>query len=177
MEFFSFFLTHEESEAFIQLNTNIFETNIINIGILIGILLYAYKSSFVQVLNNRQEEIAKVFENAEKDVLNASNYYSQAEKGFTQSFFWLNSWKMLYEKEKIEIVNKKYNLVKSGLLESFATTENLIRNFENKSFLLLQRYIVYLTISKILRKFLLLSEGEQSKLIEVTLSKLGGFKK
>ena len=68
-------------------------------------------------------------------------------------------------------------MVKTGLQESFQTTENLIKNFENKSFLSLQRYVIYVTVSKILRKFLLLSEVEQSKLIEVTLSKLGGLKK
>ena len=175
--FFSFFLNEEEAEAFIQFNSNIFETNVINILILLGILVYANKVSFSKTLSDRQDEIIKVIENAQKDVVNASNYYYQAEKGFTQSLFWLQSWKMVYEKEKLEIVNKKYNLVKTGLQESFQTTENLIKNFENKSFLSLQRYVIYLTVSKILRKFLLLSEVEQSKLIEVTLSKLGGLKK
>lgn len=175
--FFSFFLNEEEAEAFIQFNSNIFETNVINILILLGILFYANKVSFSKTLSDRQDEIIKVIENAQKDVVNASNYYYQAEKGFTQSLFWLQSWKMVYEKEKLEIVNKKYNLVKTGLQESFQTTENLIKNFENKSFLSLQRYVIYVTVSKILRKFLLLSEVEQSKLIEVTLSKLGGLKK
>jgi len=65
--------------------------------------------------------------------------------------------------------------VKKGLIEIFDTTENLITNFEKKSFLTLQRYIIYVTVSKILRKFLLLSDVEKSKLIEVTINKLGGF--
>ena len=38
---FSFFLNNEES--FIEFNTNILETNIINIFLLIGLLLYANK--------------------------------------------------------------------------------------------------------------------------------------
>jgi hypothetical protein len=37
--------------------------------------------------------------------------------------------------------------------------------------------MIFVTASKILRKFLFLSEAEQSKLIEVTISKLGGVKK
>lgn len=171
----SFFLTHDE--PFIQLNPNILETNVINILILLGVLLYANKVSFSKSLEDRQLEIIQVIENAQKDVVNASNYYYQAEKGFTQSLFWLQSWKSLYEKDKIELVNKKYTFVKTGLLETFATTENLIKNFENKAFLTLQRYVIYVTVSKILRKFLLLSEIEQSKLVEVTINKLGGFKK
>jgi len=175
--FFSFLLTNEETEAFLQLNPNILETNLVNILILIGILIYGNKVSFSVSLENRQKEIIQTIENAQKDVANASNYYYLAEKGFTQSLFWLQSWKMLYEKEKIDLVEGKYKLVKTGLTETFATTETLIKNFENKSFIALQRYMILVTASKILRKFLYLSEDEQSKLIEVTISKLGGSKK
>ena len=168
----SFFLNNEE--AFIQLNANILESNVQNLVILIGILIYANNVSFSVSLENRQKEIIQTIENAQKDVLNASNYYYLAEKGFTQSLFWLQSWKVLYEKDKVDLVTNKYNLVKSGLLETFTTTENLITNFEKKAFLSLQRYIIFVTASRILRKFLFLSEQEQSKLIEVTIAKLGG---
>ena len=141
----SFFLNNEE--AFIQLNSNILESNIQNLVILIGILIYANNVSFSVSLENRQKEIIQTIENAQKDVLNASNYYYLAEKGFTQSLFWLQSWKVLYEKDKVDLVTNKYNLVKSGLLETFTTTENLITNFEKKAFLSLQRYIIFVTAS------------------------------
>lgn len=172
---FSFFINNEE--PFIQLNPNILETNVQNIVILLGILLYANKISFSVSLENRQKEIIQTIENAQKDVLNASNYYYLAEKGFTQSLFWLQSWKMLYEKDKVDLVNTKYQLVKSGLEETFSTTESLVKNFENKAFISLQRYMIFITASRILRKFLFLSESEQSKIIEITISKLGGMKK
>lgn len=175
--YFSFFVNSEETEAFLQLNTNFLETNVINILILIGLLVYGNKVSFNPSLKKRQKEIILTIENAQKDVLNASNYYYLAEKGFTQSLFWLQAWKGLYEKDKVEIVSEKYKQVKTGLAETFSTTENLIKNFESKAFISLQRYIIFVTASRILRKFLFLSEAEQSKLIEVTISKLGGFKK
>jgi F-type H+-transporting ATPase subunit b len=174
---FSFFLNSEEAEAFLQLNPNILETNLVNILILIGLLLYGNKVSFSVSLENRQKEIIQTIENAQKDVLNASNYYYLAEKGFTQSLFWLQSWKALYQKDKVDLVNNKYKLVKTGLTETFSTTENLIKNFEDKAFITLQQYMIFVTASKILRKFLFLSEAEQSKLVEVTISKLGGDKK
>jgi F0F1-type ATP synthase membrane subunit b/b' len=172
---FSFLLNSEE--PFIEFNSNILETNLINILILIALLVYANKVSFSTGLEKRQKEIVQTIENAQKDVVNASNYYTLAEKGFTQSLFWLQSWKILYEKDKIELVNNKYNTVRTGLIETFDTTENLIKNFENRSFISLQRYIIFVTASKILRKFLLLTEKEQSQLIELTISKLGGVKK
>ena len=174
---FSFLLNNEEAEAFLQLNPNILETNLVNILILIGLLVYGNKISFSKGLENRQKEIIQTIENAQKDVVNASNYYYLAEKGFTQSLFWLQSWKTVYEQDKIDLVENKYKLVKAGLTETFTTTENLVKNFENKSFLALQRYMILVTASKILRKFLFLSETEQSKLIDVTISKLGGIKK
>jgi len=170
----SFFLNSEE--PFIEFNTNILETNLINIFLLFGLLFYANKISFSVTLANRQQEIVQTIENAQTDVINASNYYYLAEKGFTQSLFWLQSWKILYQKEKTEIVTLKYNTVKSGLTDTFSTTESLIKNFEKKAFVSLQRYIILITASKILRKFFFLSEKEQSKLIEVTISKLGELK-
>jgi F0F1-type ATP synthase membrane subunit b/b' len=175
LTFFSFFLNSEE--AFLEINSNFLETNVVNILLLVGLLIYGYKVSFSVSLETRQKEIVQTIENAQKDVSNATNYYFLAEKGFTQSLFWLQSWKTLYEKDKIEIVNTKYKQVKAGFQETFTTTENLILNFEKKAFLSLQRYILFLTASRILRKFLLLSEAEQSKLIETTISKLEEFKK
>lgn len=173
--FFSFFLSNEE--AFLELNTNILETNAINIFILIGLLIYANKISFGPSLQKRQKEIIQTIENAQTDLVNASNYYYLAEKGFTQSLFWLQSWKTVYQQEKLDIVNTKYKVVKNGLTETFLTTENLIQSSENKAFVTLQRYILFITASRILRKFLFLSETEQSKLIERTILKLGGIKK
>ena len=169
----SFFLNEE---PLIQLNPNILESNVQNIVILLGILIYANNVSFSVTLENRQKEIIQTLENAQKDVVNASNYYYLAEKGFTQSLFWLQSWKMLYEKDKADLVTNKYTMIKKGLEETFETTENLIKNVENKAFISIQRYMIFITASRILRKFLSLSEAEQSKIVEITISKLGGRK-
>jgi hypothetical protein len=172
---FSFFLTNEE--PFLEFNSNLLETNVINLFILIGLLIYANKISIQPSLELRQQDISQTIENAQKDVLAASTYYSLSEQGFMQSVFWLKSWKTFYQKEKIESVTTKYKGVKKGLIDTFLTTENLIVNFEKKYFLTLQRYILFLTVSRILRKFLFLSENEKSQLIEETISKLGGVKK
>ena len=169
----SFFINEE---PLVQLNPNILETNVQNIVILLGILLYANNVSFSVSLEDRQKDIIQTIENAQKDVANASNYYYLAEKGFTQSLFWLQSRKILYEKDKVDLVNSKYQIVKTGLEQTFITTENLVKNFENKAFLSLQRYMIFITASRILRKFLFLSDTEQSKIIEITISKLGGAK-
>jgi F0F1-type ATP synthase membrane subunit b/b' len=172
---FSFYLTNEES--FLEFNTNILETNAINLFLLAGLLLYGNQISIQPNLELRQKEISQTIENAQKDVVNSTNFYSVAEQSFMQSIFWLHSWKEIYQKEKREIVNNKYKIVKNGFLSTFLATETFINNFEKKAFLSLQRYILYLTASRILRKFLFLSENEQSRLIATTISKLGGIRK
>jgi F-type H+-transporting ATPase subunit b len=172
---FSFFLTHEE--PLIEFNSNILETNAINLFILIGLLIYGNKVSIQPNLDERQKEISQTIENAQKDVLNSSNYYSIAEQGFMQNIFWLQSWKSIYQKDKLDLVNNKFKIVKKNLLDTFEITENFIKNFEKKAFLSLQRYILFVTASRILRKFLLLSENEQSKLVETIIAKLGGEEK
>lgn len=169
----SFFLNNETFD--LEFNTNILDTNVINIVILIGVTIYAYKSIIEPDLMIRQQEIIQSIENAQKDVAAASNYFELAQKGFKQSLFWLQSWKSVYKSEKVDFVNRKYALVKEGITENFQTTENLITNFEKKAFFSLQRYIVLVSAGKILRKFFYLSETEQSKLIEINLSKLGGI--
>jgi hypothetical protein len=58
--FFSFFLSNEE--AFLEFNTNILETNVINIGILVSLLIYGYKVSFGPSLDIRQKEYCLVKE-------------------------------------------------------------------------------------------------------------------
>lgn len=171
----SFFFAEEQQ--FLTINTNIFETNIINLSILMGLLVYLYKTSFTVTLENRQQEIIQTIENAQQDVQKASDYYYLAEKGFTQSLFWFQSWKNQYEKEKTDLVTSKYTAVKTGLKDIFDTTEKLMETFETRAFLSFQRYLILTAASKILRKFFFLSEKEKSKLIEITVSKLGEMKK
>jgi F0F1-type ATP synthase membrane subunit b/b' len=167
--FFSFSIA-----AFIELNTNIFETNIVNISLLLGLLIYGYQTSFRDTLKDRQVAISQVIENALTDSLVAARYYKSVQEGCKQCLFCLESWKKMYEKEKIEIVTNKYKQVKSGVVEIFDTTETFIENFETKSFLSLQRYILFLTSSRILRQFLRLPATKQSSFIKKTLETLGG---
>jgi F0F1-type ATP synthase membrane subunit b/b' len=149
---------------------------LINLLILIGLLIYGNKVSVQPNLEQREKEIRQTIENAQNDVVRASNYFYLAEQGFVQSIFWFDSWKSLSQKEKEKMVQKKFELVQTGLIESLTLTETLIQNFEKKSFLSLQRYLLFLTASRVLRKFLFLSEADQSKLIDTILFKLGGDK-
>jgi F-type H+-transporting ATPase subunit b len=169
--FFSFFLNHEES--FLEFNSNILETNLINILLLIGLLIYVYKNFLGVSLAERQASILQTIQNAQKDLLDASDYFEIAQTNYEQSFLFLQSWTELYEKEKIEIVTNKYKIVKKTIEESFSSSEVLIASAEKKAYLALRRQFILVTASKILKEFLILSEPEQIKLVEQIVKQLG----
>jgi len=64
--FFSFLLTNEEAEAFVQFNTNILETNLVNILILIGLLVYGNKISFSKGLKIVKKKLFKLLKMPKK---------------------------------------------------------------------------------------------------------------
>lgn len=181
--FFSFFLNSEE--PFLQLNTNFLETNVVNILILVALLVYANKVNFSVTLEKRKDEIVATIESAQKDVVNATEYYLLTQKAYAQIVFWFQVWKTSYEEQKIELVESQYRAIKKESLDIFFTTDNLIKNSEKRAFFQLKHYIILIIASRVLRKFLNLSEEDKSKFVETTIAKLGeatlakigGFKK
>jgi F-type H+-transporting ATPase subunit b len=164
------FLSSSE-ESFLEFNSNILETNVINILLLLGILFYAYQNSFRKSLEERQQSIIQVIENSQTDLLKASNAYKQAEKTFSQSFFWLQTWKQQYQEEKKQVVTTKYKQVKLSLLETFLTTESLLQTFEKKTFFSLKRYVLLLTASQVIRKFIALPKNKKQKQFSFIVAK------
>jgi F0F1-type ATP synthase membrane subunit b/b' len=165
-------LSFANEEIGLELNPNFLETNIINLAILFGLLIYGFQSSVTENLEKRRHQIIQRLENAQSDLVKASDYYEKASKGYAQSFFWLQSWKTSYEKQKIEIIGNKYKQTKNRLTELFFMTEILMLNVERKTFLALQRYILLVSASKILSQFLCLSSSEKSRLIDSILKTL-----
>lgn len=165
-----------QEKVFMKFNFDLIETNTINIFLLIALLVYAKNVSFGPSLEKRQEEIIFKLENAQNDFVKAADSYYIAEKTVTQNFFCLQSWKNIYDEEKKTIVQNKYLLMKNVLDQNFLASKKLVQNLETKYFLCLQKYVLYIVAVKILRRFFSLSQKEQSKLLEITLYKIGGKK-
>ena len=168
-----FFVCSPSSESFLTFNTNLLETNFFNIFLLISLLLYTYKVSFRTTLEIRQEEILQNFENLERDLSNSFLYFSLGEKAFSQNLFWLYSWKKVYKNEKNMLVKDKYENLQKGIKKNFEVIETVFGTFETKLFLSLQRYLLFLTAGKILRKFFAISLYQQSKFIQIAITQLG----
>ena len=57
-----FFVFLNSEEPFLQLNTNFLETNVVNILLLVGLLVYGYKVSFSVSLDQRQKDIIQTID-------------------------------------------------------------------------------------------------------------------
>jgi len=172
---FSFFLTSQELEiqenSFVEFNSNLLETNLFNILLLLGILFYVIQNSLRQNLEKRQENIIQVIENAQNDLLLASKAYTDAENGFSQSLIWLQIWKTMYQHEQKQFVTSKYTQIALGLKETFVTTEILLDNFEKKTFLSIKKYILLSTTSRIIRKYIQLPKERKTGVFRALIKK------
>nr|YP_010700420.1 ATP synthase CF0 subunit I [Phacus arnoldii]WCH63580.1 ATP synthase CF0 subunit I [Phacus arnoldii] len=71
-----------ESEGF-GINTNLFETNILNLVIVIGVLVYYGRSlKLSDIIKNRKETILKVLQDADNKFVEASKNLSSAKEQF-----------------------------------------------------------------------------------------------
>ncbi|MBN3894925.1 MAG: F0F1 ATP synthase subunit B [Nostoc sp.] len=78
-------LAEGSGEGGFGLNLDIFETNLINIAILIGILFYFGRKVLSNILNERQANIATAIQEAEGRLKEAQKALSQAQEQLTQS--------------------------------------------------------------------------------------------
>jgi len=70
-----------ESEGF-KLNTDIFETNILNLSVVIGVLIYYGKAALGDIIQNRKENILRNLQEAERKLKEAEENLSFAKKNF-----------------------------------------------------------------------------------------------
>jgi len=70
-----------ESEGF-QLNTNLFETNVLNLSVVLGVLVYYGKAALGDLIQNRKENILRSLQDAENKFKEAEENLSFSKKNF-----------------------------------------------------------------------------------------------
>ncbi len=78
-------LAEKESEGGFGLNFDIFETNIINLAIVIGILIYFGRDFLGRILTERRTNIETAIKEAEDRVAKAAEALSDAQQKLTQA--------------------------------------------------------------------------------------------
>lgn len=74
----------EESEGF-GINTDIFETNVLNLAIVIGVLIYYGRSLLADIIKNRKESILKNLQEADSRFREASENLETAKIQFQEA--------------------------------------------------------------------------------------------
>jgi len=76
---------HGAEEGMFGLNTNLFETNLINLAIFVGFLVYFGKKILTDLLNERRETIAQAVKDAVEQQKSAAAALAQEEKNVAQA--------------------------------------------------------------------------------------------
>jgi hypothetical protein len=162
------------NKFFLEFNTNILETNIVNIVLLIIIIYYGIKTTFNLTLEKRKFDIVQTLTLTQEDLLKSNNYYNVCITSVRKNRSLLEMGRISCNKEKLDLVLLKYSTAQQKYSEFFCCTDNLFKNFEKRAFLIMKRYIMLTVAGKILRKFLILSKEEKSQFLEKIVFRLGG---
>ncbi len=74
-----------ESEGGFGLNLDIFQTNLINLAILVGVLVYFGRKVLINILNDRRSKIETEIQEAEQRTREAASALSEVQQKLTQA--------------------------------------------------------------------------------------------
>ena len=158
-----------------KLNTNLLETNIVNIILLVGGLIYILKQFLGQALSVRQEKVLATIQEAENQLTQAKNRLVESEKQFAQSTVIIEQ---IHKEAGITARKVKQSILDQGKLDverlvnagktSIIITENQIRKQ-------IQEQITALAIKRVLSGLKKeISADMETALLDKSISQLKG---
>ena len=158
----------------IGVNLDIFETNIINLSILLIGLFVVIRNFFKELLGSRKAKIVLEIENAETSLNDSNKRYKEARKELSQINVVINGIINQMESTKQTLVQGKVPQIKSELSKKFTIAIGIIRNREEKIFIDVIREIYQKALFRVILKLKKqLDTNEQSSLIEKSIFELG----
>lgn len=163
------------SEGF-SLNTDILDTNLINILILVVVLVQFIGSSLKTALNERKEEIIDTVSDAEKRLIDAQDRLVEANNQLAQT-------KISIDKIVQELQSTKINIIKTGtvrlrneMLSQMKASELTIALQEQKLLTEIKKQILTLAIKRVNIKFKNdLTVLQHIKIIDKSIDRIGGI--
>lgn len=157
-----------------QINTNVFETNIINLIILLIILFVVIKNFLDDNLNERKKKIMEALDNAEVSLANSKKRYNEAKKQWSQIAIMIQELNTEIELVKQNVVKVKWKEAKDELSKKFSLAVGILRNREKKIFNEVIKEVSQKALARVIFKLKnQLSEVEQSQVIDRKLEQLG----
>nr|YP_011005322.1 ATP synthase CF0, subunit B [Chorda asiatica]QWK43066.1 CF0 subunit I [Chorda asiatica]WAM62185.1 ATP synthase CF0, subunit B [Chorda asiatica] len=158
----------------IGLNTDIFETNIVNIAILLVILFIVIKNFLTENLTARKKKIVDGIENAETRLADSNKRYTEAKKQWAQMDIIIGEINDQMEKTKQNVLKLKWEQGKDDLAKKFTLAISVLRNRETKIFNDIIKEVSKKALNRVIFKVKKqLGKVEQSAIINRKIMQLG----
>lgn len=136
-------LSHEEGFGF---NTNILETNAINIALLIGLLFYSFADVVKSTLQSREESISLNLDNAANKLIFANQRFKEAEEALQAIRIKAKEIKLQTIIQKEKVLTAESKKFKEELVYELNSYKRLLA--ERKKYFDNETYFGYLKLAK-----------------------------
>lgn len=128
------------------LNTNILETNVINIALLVGLLIYSFTDVVKSTLKEREDSISLNLDTAANKLIFANQQFKDAEETLASIRLKAKELKIQTIKQKEQLVTSEIQKFKNELVSEIGSYKQLLA--ERKRYLDNETYFSYLKLAK-----------------------------
>merc|ERR1711967_34344 len=128
------------------LNTNILETNVINIALLVGLLIYSFTDVVKSTLKEREDSISLNLDTAANKLIFANQQFKDAEETLSSIRLKAIELKIQTIKQKEQLVTSEIQKFKNELVSEIGSYKQLLA--ERKRYLDNETYFSYLKLAK-----------------------------
>jgi len=161
------------SDLAIGLNPDIFETNVINITILLGGIIYLGSNALSSALSERQQKIIGAIQEAEERLQQAVERLAESEKQLAQAQIVIDSIKTDAEKTAQQVKNTILNEGKEEIERLTTSAKSQIVTIEAKVRKQISDYVVALALKRVTVQLEgKLTSNLQQQVIDRNISKL-----
>jgi F-type H+-transporting ATPase subunit b len=169
----SSFILSNKTES-ISLNTNILETNLINIVILLVLLLYFLGSFLKENLSSRQEQIISNIQNGEKRLNEAKDRLAEAKLQWTQAQIIIEEIKNQTQRSKTILLESEFKQTNQSISQRFNNLLMILYYREQQVRSVIMKQVSELALRQVTAKLQTpLMEKDQYIIINNKINRLG----
>jgi len=134
------------------INTDIFETNLINQLIILGAIIYFGRDFLSESLSQRQAEIISGVEDSEKRLNEATSRLTEAKKQLSQARVIMDQIKKETSTTKASLLEADYNQAKLELSKRFSSAASILTFKERQILADIKQYVSVLALELVVSK-------------------------
>jgi F-type H+-transporting ATPase subunit b len=147
----------------ISLNTDILETGLINILVLLAILIYTGRDFLGSLLEERRTTIIKGVQDAEDRLNESQKRLIEAQKQLNQVQLIISEIKSETKVVKSDILTREFSQANDLIVKQFSSASSVIQDREQLIIYYILRQVLQLTLFQAFRLFLLSVKDQHKK--------------